>query len=56
MLSFYPSVSFLQIYRKIILPFVVHGYDIWTPVLRSEPTMTISKIKLVGGYLGIKRR
>jgi len=54
----YLSVQTFLSYRcsETFLPFVVHGRDIWCPVLRQEPTTTVSRIKFVGGYLGIKRR
>ena len=45
----------IEIYRSIILPFVLHGYETWSLTLREERKLGVFENRVLRGIFGPKR-
>jgi hypothetical protein len=45
----------LKIYRTIILPVVLYGYETWSPTLREEHRLRVFENRVLRGIFGPKR-
>jgi hypothetical protein len=46
----------IKIYKSIILPVVLYGYEVWSLSLREEHRLKVFENRVLGGYLDLKGR